>query len=417
MVWQRHFLHQLIQYLLCIDTRSGINNAVCSSLSSRSGESHDAIEMAFSKKRVDDRKQWLLSMEPGTFIDYDVESITYDDFVNQELILFSHADNQRSIPHFLDGFKPSQRKVLYSCFKRNLKQEVKVAQLAGYISEHSAYHHGEASLTQTIIGMAQKFVGCGNINLLTPCGQFGTRLMGGKDAASPRYVFTKLEAITRAIFHPDDDPLLTYLDDDGQSIEPVSYVPVIPMVLVNGSEGIGTGWSTSIPTYNPREIIHNLRARINNDGSEIPLHPWYRGFTGEIKAKTGRDSHNYIVTGIIEQVDECTLVISELPVGKATTDYKQFLETLVIGAGENPLSCIKEFKENHTDTTVLFTLILPAEKLAEINAESGGVMKRFKLEGSTATSNMHMFDMEGRIRKFDRYPSYLVLTLSVNHTI
>ena len=195
----------------------------------------DMIDMAFAKKRVDDRKLWLLSMEPGVHIDYDVDRITYDNFINKELILFSHADNERSLPHFMDGFKPSQRKVLFACFKRNLKQEIKVAQLAGYISEHSAYHHGEASLTQTIIGMAQNFVGSNNINLLSPCGQFGTRLMGGKDAASPRYVFTKLETITRCIFHPHDDPLLAYLDDDGQSIEPEYYVPIIPMALVNGA--------------------------------------------------------------------------------------------------------------------------------------------------------------------------------------
>lgn len=196
-------------------------------------KANDMIDMAFAKKRVDDRKFWLLGNEAGTYINYDVETITFDDFVNKELILFSAADNERSIPHYMDGLKPSQRKVLYSCFRRNLKNELKVAQLAGYISEHSAYHHGEASLTQTIIGMAQNFVGSNNINLLSPCGQFGTRLMGGKDAASPRYVFTKLEKITRAIFHPLDDPLLNYLDDDGQSIEPSYYVPVIPMVRLS----------------------------------------------------------------------------------------------------------------------------------------------------------------------------------------
>lgn len=362
--------------------------------------SHDAIEMAFSKKRVDDRKQWLLAMEPGLHIDYDVDDISYDEFVNKELILFSHADNQRSIPHLIDGFKPSQRKVLYSCFKRNLKQEIKVAQLAGYVSEHSAYHHGEASLTQTIIAMAQNFVGCGNINLLTPCGQFGTRLMGGKDAASPRYVFTKLEPITRCIFHPDDDPLLEYLDEDGQSIEPTYYVPVIPMVLVNGSEGIGTGWSTSIPTYNPRDIIHNLRAMIQQNGSEIELHPWFRGFTGEVRAKTGRDSHNYVVSGKIEQIDDSTVVVSELPVGKSTTDYKQFLEGMLIGAGESGF--IKEFKENHTDTTVLFTISIAPEKLSEICSESGGLVKKFKIDGSTATSNMHAFDTDNKITKYDK---------------
>jgi DNA topoisomerase-2 len=368
----------------------------------------DMIDMAFAKKRVDDRKLWLLSMEQGVYMDYKVESISYDDFINHELILFSNADNERSIPHFMDGLKPSQRKVLFSCFKRNLKQEIKVAQLAGYVSEHSAYHHGEASLTQTIINMAQNYVGSNNINLLSPCGQFGTRLMGGKDAASPRYVFTKLEAVTRCIFHPDDDALLDYLDDDGQSIEPTFYVPIIPMALVNGSEGIGTGWSCSIPSYNPRDIINNLRSLIT---SKLPedIQPWYKGFTGIIQAKSGS---NFSMFGIIEQVDESTVLISELPVGKWTCDYKQFLESAIIGGapaakddtGPTIVPFIKDFKENHTDTTVSFTVSMPPEKLTEIlNDDKGGLMKKFKLESTVATTNMHMFDLNSQIRKYDGY--------------
>merc|ERR1719198_2381496 len=116
----------------------------------------------------------------------------------------------RSIPSVVDGFKPTQRKVLWAAFKRNLKSDVKVAQLAGYISEHAAYHHGEVSLQGTIVAMAQSFVGSNNINLLVPSGQFGTRLQGGKDAASARYIYTRLDRIARVIFHPDDDAVLDY---------------------------------------------------------------------------------------------------------------------------------------------------------------------------------------------------------------
>lgn len=222
----------------------------------------DLIDMAFAKKRVDERKEWLKNFQKGTYVDYGVEKMSYDNFINKELILFSVADNQRSIPCFVDGLKPSQRKVLFSCFKRNLRKEIKVAQLAGYVAEHSAYHHGEASLNSTIVGMAQNFVGSNNVNFLYPSGQFGTRIMGGKDASSARYVFTRLETVTRAIFHPDDEPLLNYLDEDGQVIEPDYYVPVIPTVLINGSDGIGTGWSSAVPNYSPYDIIENLRTRI-----------------------------------------------------------------------------------------------------------------------------------------------------------
>ena len=381
-------------------------------------QSDDMIEMAFSKKRVEDRKLWLLAMEPGVHIDYKAKRVTYDNFVNHELILFSHADNERSIAHFMDGMKPSQRKVLFACFKRNLKQEIKVAQLAGYVSEHSAYHHGEASLTQTIIGMAQNFVGSNNINLLSPCGQFGTRLMGGKDAASPRYVFTKLETITRLIFHPDDDPLLEYLEDDGQSIEPLYYVPIIPMALVNGCEGIGTGWSSSVPTFNPRELIANLKRMIQGDEPEEML-PWYRGFTGSVQQKAAQ---SYVLTGTLEQLDEQTVRISELPVGKWTTDYKQYLESVLVGnqptskddkddghgatataASSTSASApfVKDFKENHTDTSVLFTVTTLPDKLDVYGQEKGGLIKKFKLDTSVSTSNMHLFDLGSKIKKYD----------------
>ena len=146
----------------------------------------DMIELAFSKKKIEERKEWLSNMKKDTFLDYSeaqADGVKYSDFINKELILFSQADNIRSLPNLYDGFKPSQRKVLYGCFLKNLKNEMKVAQLCGYIGEKSAYHHGEASLQGTIVNMAQDFTGSNNINLLTPSGQFGTRRMGGKDSA------------------------------------------------------------------------------------------------------------------------------------------------------------------------------------------------------------------------------------------
>jgi DNA topoisomerase-2 len=138
-------------------------------------EDRSLVDMAFNKKKADHRKEWLRGFVPGTFLDHSISEVPISDFVNKELILFSMADNVRSIPSMVDGFKPGQRKVLFGCFKRNLKKEIKVAQLGGYVAEHSAYHHGEQSLTMTIVGLAQDFVGSNNINVLEPNGQFGTR--------------------------------------------------------------------------------------------------------------------------------------------------------------------------------------------------------------------------------------------------
>jgi DNA topoisomerase-2 len=319
-------------------------------------------------------------------------------FVNKELILFSMADNIRSIPSVVDGFKPSQRKVLFCCFKRNLKVELKVAQLGGYVSEHSAYHHGEQSLYGTIVNMAQDFVGSNNVHLLSPNGQFGTRLMGGKDAASPRYIFTNLEKVTRLIFDARDNDVLKYLDEDGQSIEPEWYIPVIPMALVNGSDGIGTGWSSSVPNYNPYDIINILRQKIKQEATS-PLIPWYRGFIGHIvpkpSSKGGSDSQNFLAQGLYEVTDENTLVITELPVKTWTQTYKQFLEVLLESGA------IKDFKENHTDTKVLFTISMEEKKLRDITNAPGGIVKKFKLETSLSTSNMHLFDAHGHIKKYE----------------
>merc|ERR1719424_12597 len=173
----------------------------------------EAIDLAFNKKRADDRKDWINSYREGETVDHTKTSVSYEDFVNKELVCFSKYDVMRSIPSMVDGFKPGQRKIMYCCFKRNLHSDIKVAQLSGYVAEHSAYHHGEVSLQGTVVAMAQTFVGSNNINLLFPSGQFGTRLMGGKDHASARYIYTRLEPIARAIFHPDDARCLEYQNE------------------------------------------------------------------------------------------------------------------------------------------------------------------------------------------------------------
>ncbi|GAB4817907.1 hypothetical protein N2152v2_004953 [Parachlorella kessleri] len=362
-------------------------------------EDGQAIEMAFSKKKVDDRKDWLKNFQPGTYLDNSADTITYSDFVHKELILFSRADLDRSIPSMVDGLKPGQRKILFACFKRNLKKDIKVAQLAGYVAEHSAYHHGEASLMSTIIGLAQDYVGSNNINLLVPSGQFGTRLQGGKDAASPRYIFTRLEQLTRHMFHEADDALLKYLDEEGQSIEPEWYVPVLPAVLVNGAEGIGTGWSTSIPNFNPQDVVDNLRRMLDGEDPQ-PMQPWYRDFKGTIQeVPTKTSGKSYQINGVITQLDDTTLEISELPVRKWTQDYKEFLEELVKPEDKNATPFILDYKEHHTDVSVKFVIKLAPEKMQE--ALAAGLHNKFKLAAKISTGNMMLFNSEGVIRKYD----------------
>ncbi|XP_034017358.1 DNA topoisomerase 2-beta [Thalassophryne amazonica] len=370
-------------------------------------EDDAAITLAFSKKKTDDRKEWLTNfMEdrrqrrmhglPEQYLyGNQARYLSYNDFINKELILFSNSDNERSIPSLVDGLKPGQRKVLFTCLKRNDKREVKVAQLAGSIAEMSAYHHGEQALMMTIVNLAQNFVGSNNLNILQPLGQFGTRINGGKDAASPRYIFTMLSPLAKLLFPTVDSNLLKFLYDDNQKVEPEWYIPIIPMVLVNGTEGIGTGWACKIPNYDVREIVNNINRMLNHQ-DPIPMLPSYKNFKGVIH-ELGQNQ--YLVSGEVSVLDKNTIEITELPVRTWTQSYKEsVLEPMVQGTDKTP-ALITDYKEYHTDTTVKFVVRLSEEKLAQ--AEAVGLHKVFKLQSSLTCNSMVLFDHMGCLKRYD----------------
>jgi DNA topoisomerase-2 len=482
------------------------------------------INLAFSKQAANARKKWIDSVTCDTVVDYTTGAMTYGDFFNKEFVLFSQASVVRAIPSLVDGFKPSQRKVLFACFKRNLKHEIKVAQLAGYVSEHAQYHHGEASLMSTIVGMAQTFVGSNNVNLLFPSGQFGTRLMGGEDAASARYICTKLAAVTRSIFCCEDDDVLEQQEEDGVRIEPKYYAPIIPMALVNGCTGIATGWSTAVPKFNPLDVIDNIRRRLDGHAFQ-PMHPWYAGFTGVVEqvvcssssssSSSGRPAkqrrikqeneatqpdatqpeetqpettptkkttsnapaapaahltqtagesglseedglnhqatttatstcRQFRVLGHATAVEENKILITELPLGVWTTNYKDFLESLATAAAPTSLtsrssnsnkqqacnnsassSCattpdssaqeggagkktsvkmpalVKDVQVNSTDTKVSFLVTLaPGVTFGDNPMLNEQFVKTFKLATTLSESNMVLVDARGAVRKY-----------------
>jgi DNA topoisomerase-2 len=359
----------------------------------KTDEDSNALVLAFKKTEADERKKWIQkNTEKFEGLDYNTkESVPVAQLINKELVLFSISDNIRSIPSIVDGLKPGQRKVLFACFKKKLKTEIKVAQLAGYISEHTAYHHGEHSLQETIINMAQNYVGANNMNLLQPCGQFGTRLMGGKDSSSPRYIFTHLSEYSSELFNPQDFPLLEYLNDDGQSIEPKFYVPTLPLVLINGAEGIGTGFSTKIPSFNPDDLKFCLEKLVEDPDYEIPeLTPWYRGFDGHIeKVETNKwvSYGSYVIT-------DNTIKITELPIGEWTENYKQFLEKMEAD------DRIITFKNNSTDTKVNFEIKMRKETLNQWEY-AGTLEKNLKLTSNINATNMYIFNEKGNLQKMD----------------
>ena len=376
----------------------------------------EVIDLAFNKKRADDRKLWLQSYNKDDVLDYSKLNVDYKSFVDKDLIHFSNRDLQRSINHICDGLKESTRKIIYACFKRRLyTNEIKVAQLSGYVSEVSAYHHGENSLQQAIVGMAQIYVGTNNINLLSPNGQFGSRCQGGQDASSARYIFTLLSKLTRLIFKEEDNAILNYQDDDGQQIEPEYYIPIIPMILVNGGIGIGTGYSTNIPQFDPSELINICKIICNvikmsgtvakteedletiNDTINIleisDITPYYLGFKGSIiKA----EKNSYISKGVYRWVDDSTVEITELPIGTWTEDYKELLENMIT----NGLNNLKYIENHYTSKNVKFILHFNANVKATME---GNFDTLFKLQSSKNLSinNIHLFNKDGAIQKYE----------------
>ncbi|KAL1190676.1 DNA topoisomerase 2 [Cardamine amara subsp. amara] len=325
------------------------------------------------------RRDLVLS---GTHLDQKDPKITYSDD------WFSTPDLGRSIPSMVDGLKPVQRKILFYAFKKNLVEEIIVSDFTHGVAQ-SAYYYRWQTLASTIVGMAHDYVGSNNINLLVPAGLFGTRLMGGKDGGKKKHLYTRLSPITRVLFPKDDDVVLNYLNEDGQIVEPTWYMPIIPTVLVNGSEAIGTGCTTFIPNYNPREILANIRRLLNGE-SMVPMDPWYRGFKGTIEKTASKEvGCTYTVTGLYEEVDDTCIRITELPIGKWTADYKEFVTSL-------PL--LQDHRNYSNTVSVEFDLKLTKQNMAAARKE--GFLKTFKLTTTISTSNMHLFDKEGVLKKY-----------------
>ncbi|XP_046631695.1 DNA topoisomerase 2 top-2-like [Daphnia pulicaria] len=245
-----------------------------------------AISMAFSKRHSGQHRDWLdfwnkaskwLRESPYPKLHLyrrETRQVSFYEFVHRGLVRYTNMEHERYIRSIMDGLTVGQRKIIFTCIKRSDKEEVTVAQLAGLVAARTSLcNYGEENLTRTIIGLAHDFVGTNNINLLQPIGHFGTRLQGGEDAASPRQISTLMSRLTRIIFHPYDDRLLKHRTDGKRLIEPEFYAPIIPMILVNGIDGIGsTDRTTSRLIYNPREIIGNI-VMIATDLSTFTLFP------------------------------------------------------------------------------------------------------------------------------------------------
>lgn len=353
------------------------------------GDEEDAaaLSLAFTGAGADERKAWIA--KPWGHRDYRSASITVNDFVNQELVHFSRYDCSRAIPSMVDGLKTVQRKILY-CMLAHRKKKMKLPELIGLVSKEAHYHHGDAALGDSIVKMAQTFVGANNINLLVPDGQFGTREQNGQNAAKHRYLYTKLSDIVPKIFIDDDYQCLARREDEGRTVEPEWFCPIVPMALINGQQGIGTGWATGIPNHSPFDVIENLRRLLRGDPVE-PMTPWYRGFQGEIRTRSSKDAQAFETVGKVVSMGRTgrELKIHEVPVGMAVETFREKL------AG---MPGVKEVKLG--DTHDNRSIEIHVEMLEDVGELDDKVLKKLHLLKNLSLMNYVLFDEHGEITKY-----------------
>ena len=351
------------------------------------------MENVFGGNETLFRKTWIQEYKPRQTYpeikDGQVEILNITDFLNYEMILYSIDHCRRAIPSILDGLKDSTRKVLYGGFKRGLKytgESMKVAQFANYVAEKTNYHHGETILYDTITNLAQRFVGSNNIPLFYNDGQFGSRLALGSDAANGRYIFTKLDLCTRFIYREEDDEYLMYRVEDGDTIEPETFYPIVPFILINGGGSIGTGWSSTIPPYDIIQIIAWIKAWLTS--SQTPtLIPYYRGFKGSVKVEETK----VVTTGLVSKDSKGKYLITEIPIGKRMISISKYLSLL---QGMEDAGNIKNIDNQSTENEAAFSFQVNKEGF-EVNAET------IHLVDSTSTTNMVLFNKDGKLKRYE----------------
>ena len=392
--WKQNQTHKIqsVQYFKGLGTSSNADaKEYFSNLQSHcinvlyTPECGDKLDLFFASNRSDDRKKMLEYVDKTLSVDYNQKTLTVKDFCEKDLIRFSVADNIRSIPDMIDGLKPAQRKVLDVALKHKTL-EMKVAQLASSVADITNYHHGETSLAGVIVGMAQPWIGLNNIAFLKPMGQYGSR-HNPKSAAAPRYIFTQAHSITRSLFPKADDPILTPAIEDGQEVEPVRFLPILPTVLFNGVDGIGTGWRSWLPNFSPLDVCKCVKDVLNGNTCD-DLQPYYFGFKGRMYPDPPGQFQVFIFEAEFT-VENDTLIISDLPPQKWTQTYKDWL-------ADHRSNDILSIDDNSTDEFVLLHIKCRPGFLASCK----NIVTHFALSNKISLTNSVLFDPSGRLKRY-----------------
>jgi len=387
------------------DAMTGINNGKLITYKHMDQHDDDNIILAFDKIKTSERKKWLEAYDKNVCLPASME-VSTSDFINKELIHFSIYDTIRSIPSLIDGLKVTQRKILYTGLKhfknKGKGYEMKVAQFGALVAQMTDYHHGEESINNTLVGMAQTYIGSNNYNLFQPIGQFGTREDNGrKSKASSRYIFTNINPLINLIYRQEDECLLNYIDSDGMLVEPCVYYPIIPMVLVNRSSGIGTGYSSNIPSHSIHDIINYLMTKLKGEERNMGIRIWFNKYKCNNLIKKDGDS-KYITYGCMKRVKGkkkgYTITITELPIDTWTKSYKIFIEKELI----EKEGLVKTYTNQSTEHDIHITLHISPKFIDKVDAmDDDELMKTLGLISSISTSNMWLFDHDDKLRKYE----------------
>lgn len=361
------------------------------------GETGQLLLNIFDPTASQWRKDWLMAPYNGPKLEYTktAPSMNISTFLQSEMHEYSLYNIKRSIPSAVDGLKVSQRKLLHYALSKKSKTPVKVAQLAGMAASETNYAHGEVSLQGTLVNMAQSFSGSNNFPLFTEDGAFGSRLCNGGDAASPRYIFTKLRDNVGDLIDIVD--VLNYLEEENSKVEPEHFVPALPLVLLNGANGIGTGFRAMLPCFRLESIVEYVQYLNQPDiyqKPHNPLVPYYNG-TYKTNDKTTVDQKSWIFRGQFEVKSKTVVHVTEIPIGISIDDYKEkVLQKLV------EKSIIQKYVVDHVSENEP-KFIVTVQDSSVITEEILGLVQ------TITKSCMNLLDTSGVVRQF-RTPEEII---------
>lgn len=330
--------------------------------------------------------------------------ISTSDYTNESMMEYSIANCVRSIPHLCDGLKPSQRKIIFSCAKYENEKPINLNRLASRVAFDTDYHHGETSIVDSIVLLARDYRGTNNINLLEPHGQFGN-ILSDKSGAG-RYIHSRISKNFRNLFPKDYDDILLYNTSDDTTIEPKYYIPLLPLILINGVSGVGTAYASNIFKHNPNDIKEYIKAKLNGVSYDKEITPYYKDYKGGI-LKGDDNDNQWIFTGKIQRISSTKIKITELPIG---INLEKTLDRLKLLIAEG---VIKDYDNDSTiNDGYNITVTGSREFIASSDEELLQTFKLIKKSTMNITcwiplinkdniTNKYNFNLSGKIKKYE----------------